>query len=65
VVQFVIFVTSSPTFPRRPFLQIHLCFFSHSIKIRGLPLSPASHSLAALLATMSAFNSSAATAGSD
>jgi len=40
----------------RPLLQIHLCFFSNSIKMRGLPLSPASHCLAALPATMSTFN---------
>ena len=45
----------------QPWLQIHLCLFSHSIKMCGLPLSPASHCLAALLATMSAFNSSAVT----
>jgi len=53
----------TPAFPLcgRPWLQIHLCFFSHSIKMRGLPLSPANHCLAALPATMSAFNSSAAT----
>jgi len=32
------------------------------MKMRGLPLSPASHCLVALHATMSAFNSTAATA---
>jgi len=37
-------------------LQIHSCFFSQSINVRGLPLSPC-HCLAALTAKMCAFNS--------
>jgi len=50
-----------PVFPYgRRRLQIHLCFFSHSIKICGLPLTAASHCLAALPVTIYAFKSSAA-----
>jgi len=37
-------------------LQIHSCFISQSINVRGLPLS-ACHCLAALTAKMCAFNS--------
>jgi len=39
------------------FLPIHSCFFSRSIKLRGLTLSAVSHCVATLPATMSAFNS--------
>jgi len=39
-------------------LQIHSCFFSHSIKLRGLITAISSHCLlTALPAKMSAFNS--------
>jgi len=41
-----------------------LVLISTQYKMRGLLLSPASHCLAALPATMSAFNSTAATSSS-
>jgi len=44
-----------------PMVTDSLVFIFAQHKMRGMPLSPASHCLAALPATMSAFNSTAAT----